>query len=228
MKYFVLTLGLILSGTVGTDAQAITVSVPGTANPWLAGMGDGAVSSEDTAPAQTPILIDLSQFSGAHYLTFSAFGVTDNGGGQQFGSDGDTSGWVVAHTYGVENGIAASSLPFLSLSGVFLDDSQPNTSAAPTLLNYRELTTQFSSFSAQLKQPFFIGDGLTGTGIGDVQQFLIPLNATRLYLGTADGYGWNNNLGALTVAISAVPAPANAALMLAGLAVFGFLSVRKK
>ncbi|HEY3242752.1 MAG TPA: hypothetical protein VGM03_05305 [Phycisphaerae bacterium] len=44
-----------------------------------------------------------------------------------------------------------------------------------------------------LRQPFFIGDGLTGTGSGAVQQFLVPDGATRLFLGTIDGCEWSNN-----------------------------------
>ena len=36
-------------------------------------------------------------------------------------------------------------------------------------------------------QSFFVGDGLTGTGTGTVQRFVIPEGATALYLGFADG-----------------------------------------
>jgi hypothetical protein len=50
-----------------------------------------------------------------------------------------------------------------------------------------------------LKQIFFIGDGLTGTGSGSIQTFHIPAGATRLFLGTMDSYGWSNNSGSFTV-----------------------------
>ena len=63
--------------------------------------------------------------------------------------------------------------------------------------------------SPALKQVFFIGDGLTGTGTGTTQTFVVPAGATRLFLGVSDGVGWFNNSGAFnaTVSISAAPAP---------------------
>ncbi len=226
MKAIILGIGLALASSLSAPLHALTVAVPGSANPWLAGMPEGATSSQDTAPAQSPIFIDLSQVGPGGYLTFAAFGATDNGGGLQFGADGDDSGWIVDHAYGVENGIANSALPFLALTGVFLDDTQPDGSAAPVALDYKSLTTSFTSFAAQLKQPFFIGDGLTPSG--QVQQFLIPTQATRLFLGTADGYGWNNNSGVLLVEISAVPAPASAWIMLVGFALLAATAGRKR
>ncbi|HRH75846.1 MAG TPA: VPLPA-CTERM sorting domain-containing protein [Cellvibrionaceae bacterium] len=228
MKSTVLAIGFALACGLCTPLHALTVAVPGTANPWLAGMPDGATSSEDSAPGQSPIFIDLTQLGPGNFLTFTSLGNTDNGGGMEFGAEGDTSGWVIEHSYGVENGIADSALPFLSLTGVFLDDNQPDGSPSPEALNYNSLTTSFTSFAAQLKQPFFIGDGLSGRGTGDIQHFLIPTHATRLYLGTADGYGWNNNGGLLLVSVSAVPTPANAWLMVAGLGLFGLMTSRRK
>ena len=44
-----------------------------------------------------------------------------------------------------------------------------------------------------MDQTFFIGDGLTGNGVGAAQQFIVPDGATRLFLGYADG---NNYSGA--------------------------------
>jgi hypothetical protein len=49
---------------------------------------------------------------------------------------------------------------------------------------------------------FFIGDGLTGTGIGNVQEFTIPTGATRLFLGPMDGFGWFNNSGVIDVILT--------------------------
>ncbi|MFO1369064.1 MAG: hypothetical protein U1F46_08710 [Marinagarivorans sp.] len=78
----------------------------------------------------------------------------------------------------------------------------------------------FTSFSAQLKQPFFIGDGTTSSGVS--QLFYVPASATRLFLGTADGWGWYNNVGQLTVNVTAVPTPANTLVMVMGLGVLSF------
>ena len=59
------------------------------------------------------------------------------------------------------------------------------------------------SMAPVLNQVFFIGDGLTGTGSGSVQQFVVPLGATRLYLGSSDGPGANyNNSSNFAVTVS--------------------------
>jgi hypothetical protein len=74
-----------------------------------------------------------------------------------------------------------------------------------------------------LQQLFFIGDGLTGTGSGSVQTFIVPSGATQLYLGTGDGYGWYNNSGSFSVTVNtpgtvATPEPASSLLLLIGIA----------
>ena len=63
---------------------------------------------------------------------------------------------------------------------------------------------------------FFVGDGQNADGL--VQQFIVPAGATRLYLGTMDGFGWFNNSGAIAVTVTAVPEPESVLLWLAGLA----------
>ena len=76
---------------------------------------------------------------------------------------------------------------------------------------------------------FFIGDGLTGTGTGNLQQFFIPVGATRLYLATHDGFGWYNNVGAFEVSVTgAVPEPQTYALMFAGLGLVGWMARRRR
>jgi hypothetical protein len=58
-----------------------------------------------------------------------------------------------------------------------------------------------------LQQSFFIGDGLTGTGVGSVQTFIAPEGATRLFLGSMDGGGWYNNVGSFKVVVETAPVP---------------------
>jgi hypothetical protein len=48
------------------------------------------------------------------------------------------------------------------------------------------------------------------------------VGATRLYLGTLDGWGWTGNNGSLEVTVSAVPEPETWAMLLAGLGLVGF------
>jgi hypothetical protein len=81
----------------------------------------------------------------------------------------------------------------------------------------------FASLSPLLKQPFFIGNGLRNDGLS-VQQFIVPAGATRLYLGTMDGFGWWNNSGSLEVTATKVPEPATIVLVGAGL----FGAVRRR
>lgn len=63
----------------------------------------------------------------------------------------------------------------------------------------------FLTLSPQLKRVFFIGDGRTRRG--DIQKFIVPSGATRLYIGIMDGYEWNNNNGKFDVTISQDDAP---------------------
>lgn len=218
MNFKSLFAGVIFSlASVGSNAQ--TLIVPGSANVWLAGMPDGATASADRAPEQAPVLFDLPNLGAGGYLTFSATGSTAQGPG--YSLTGPDGGSVTGHSYGTENGIAASTLPFMGLVGVFLSDQQPNLTPAPAALNFSVIGKDFTSFSAQLKQPFFIGDGTTSGGAA--QLFYVPASATRLFLGTADAWGWYNNVGQLTVNVSAVPTPANVLVMLMGLGVLAFM-----
>ena len=43
----------------------------------------------------------------------------------------------------------------------------------------------------------------TGTGTGTTQTFIVPAGATRLFLGTSDGFGWFNNSGSFAVTVTA-------------------------
>jgi hypothetical protein len=108
-------------------------------------------------------------------------------------------------------GISGATWPVNALVGVFLDDSLPTSTAAPADLDFGPtgIGTSFTTLSPALKQAFFIGDGLTGTGTGTTQTFVVPAGATRLFLGVSDGVGWFNNSGAFnaTVTISAAPPP---------------------
>lgn len=171
--------------------------VPGTSNPYLAGMPNGSTCcSGDTAPAQSPVLVTSVAVTPGSSLTFTATGSVDNAGGTPtLTPDG---GFVF--TTVSTNGISGATWPVNALVGVFLDASQPDSSAAPAALNFTN--TSFTTLSPALKQAFFIGDGLTGTGSGSSQTFIVPAGATRLFLGTSDGFGWFNNTGSFLVNIT--------------------------
>ena len=210
-----------------TIAVAATV-VPGTSNPYLAGMPDGSTDTGDQAPEQSPVLVGGLTLIPGQQLTFvNAIGGTDRGGGCSLnppytGCDPVDGAEFFNHSGGDNNGISAVRAPISALMGVFLGPDQPNLTATPPELNFETLGLNLSSLSPQLKQLFFIGDGKTDAN--QVQLFIIPTGATRLYLGTMDGFGWFNNTGAITVDVAVVPEPSSLAFMLAGLAGVGWLT----
>ena len=69
----------------GVRSSTATVDVPGTADPWLAGMPSGATASGgDVAPTQSPVLVSALTVSAGARLSFSATGGTSldsHGGG---------------------------------------------------------------------------------------------------------------------------------------------------
>jgi len=87
------------------------------------------------------------------------------------------------------------------LVGVFLTDDQPDRTGAPPKLDFSSAQSRdFDKLEPQVKQIFFIGDGLNSAG--KRQEFIVPPGATRLYLATWDFYEWNNNSGQRTVKVS--------------------------
>ena len=127
-----------------------------------------------------------------------------NGGANNFSSsvkytaDGNL-GWVIDNWGKNENGMSNIRAPINSVIAVFLSDAQPNQmGAAPPMLDFSSASSRdFHTLEPQLRQVFFIGDGRRSTG--EVQRFVIPPGATRLYLGTMDGWEWSNNIGGFNV-----------------------------
>ncbi len=181
-----------------TSASAQRIVVPGTSNPWLAGMPDGSVAGGgyDTAPAQSPVLVPVV-VAGGMVFTFAVTGSVSNTP-FPLGLTPDGGNFYARETP-PENGIADLVAPINSLVGVFLDSSRPDAFPTPGRLDFAATGLDFASVAPALRQPFFIGDGLAGTGSGRVQRFIAPPGAARLYLGTMDGYGWIGNTGRFEV-----------------------------
>lgn len=85
--------------------------------------------------------------------------------------------------------------PVGALVGVFMDFNVANGSSPPATIDFSALGTAFATLAPQLGQVFFIGDGLTGTGSGDLQHFRAPEGATRLFFGIADAVGYSGAPG---------------------------------
>ena len=203
--------GFAVFGCIVCSAAAFaSTNVPGTSDPWLAGMPAGSTaSSVDSAPAESPVQLLAAPIIPGATLEFSATGLVTNDAsiGDPHPPDGDPITPPTAHNAGAENGIGNVIAPFDSLIGIFLGPDQPNLTAAPTaVLDFStQAARDYLSLSPALKQPFFIGDGLTS---GDVQQqVVVPAGTTRLFLATMDSYGWSNNGGSFDVSLVPEPAP---------------------
>jgi hypothetical protein len=231
---------------VSAAAATNNVTVPGTADVWLAGQANGTILQGifalfDQAPANSPVLASTGlNMTAGSTLTFSGTGSTNYNGCASATPDGagGCGNVSVALSY---FGISTYAGPINALVGVFINGNTPGgTAPAGADFTVAGGTSQ-SSYSPLLNQVFFIGDGLTGTGSGSVQQFVIPAGATRLYLGSSDGAGANyNNSGSLSVTVTdsgagstpaATPAPGTGVLLLTGLmalavAYFAFMRSR--
>ena len=198
----------ILVGLAVLTSAAIaeTLSVPGKANPWLAGMTNGSTARRgDNAPDESPVATAETTIEAGAVYSFSVSGTASHGAPNPLVSaDGED---LISHYLGAENGIADITAPFASLIGVFLGPDQPDQKPAPPSLDFRNPADRdYLALAPALRQPFFIGDGLTGSN--DVQQVIAPRGATRLFLGTMDEYSWYDNEGAFTVNIAKSPSSA--------------------
>lgn len=213
---------MFLALTATVLGQQISVNVPGSSNPYLAGMPDGSTASNgDTAPDQSPVQVPSIVFSNTLSLTFTATGMVSfsNPLFSESAPDGlDGFASFPSHATGSENGISDITTRFNSLLGVFLDDGNPSLSPAPASLNFHSTGNvaggpDYLTLAPLLKQVFFIGDGLTSTGT--IQEIVPPPGASRMFLGTMDGQQWSNNSGSFDVVVTAVvPEPCYANIVL--------------
>ena len=205
-------------------ASSANVSVSGQANPFTAGQTAGfACCGGDVTPGQSPTLVPLV-VAGGDVLSFAATGLTDGAGTGATGPDGAYVFDMADYGTGVAG---ADGVTVLSLVGVFLDASTPSLGTQPGRLNFNVLGLNFAALAPGLGQIFFIGDGVDSSSV--TQLFTAPTGATRLFLGTVDGFQWNNNSGAYDVTVNltagnggdGVPEPAAWALMIAGFGMAG-------
>jgi Flp pilus assembly protein TadG len=200
--------------TVTTASQGV-IAVPGTSDPWLAGMPNGTTADYysafgDVAPNESPTQIPVS-LTGGQVINFQFQGSVSNwSGDNSYGCNGDPgyvgcNWWAEYNNNNSEHGIANVTAPIASVIGIFLSDSQPDLSAAPSALDFSTAAEQqYTSISPQLKQPFFIGDGLCADGV-TLKSIVVPQGATRLYVGCMDFQEWSDNSGSMTTTVTATP-----------------------
>lgn len=222
--------GIVITSLIfafSAGAANVTVTVPGTADLWLAGQPSGVSVSgpfgADMAPAAAAVLASTGlNLAAGSFLTVTA------SGGTNYNGCGDTTpdaGACSVFSPGPAFGLSIFNGPPNALIGVFINGNIPSDSNTPPAgLDFTTVAAQSAAVIAPLlNQVFFIGDGLTGTGSGALQHFIIPAQATRLFLGSADSVGANNNnTGSFTVTVTdtagastTIPAPAASPLVLA-------------
>jgi hypothetical protein len=200
----------------GMAAPLAMSSVSAEGNIWLAGMPAGTVTFTDSVPANAPAQAVFT-LVGGQALTFTATGLADHCGNFSCGATGpEGEAGSTSHFFGALNNISDVVAPLDGLIGVFLGPSVPTVNAAPPRLSFAfEPQRDFVTLTPLLQQVFFIGDGRRADGTS-IQTFIVPAGATRLYLGTMDGFGWAGNSGAFDVAIDSrsptVPEPTTFAL----------------
>lgn len=202
------------------DEVNVNVTSMATANPFLAGMPAGSVASMNNphnspdyagtaaVPRQSPFAITTLPLVAGMPITFDSISGTARHDPNlaDYQPDGQLNS-IGHNTNGSENGIRDITCPINALVAVFLDNSDPTSTAVPTI-DPANAPSDYSTAAARdravyrpaLKQIFFVGDGLTSSG--GHQQFIVPEGATRLFLATWDFYEWNNNSGYRTVKIN--------------------------
>ncbi len=214
----VFLLGVVLAGLNAFSNAWAGPEVDGRCNifgaghatpPAPAGGGGGLLPVEVALPGNA----DVVQFFGVSGSVLCC-GTSANPNGPDGGNDRGLG--IDILSFGGISGILDSNR-YMFLTGVFLDASEPS-GIPPDRLDFgpSALTDAFTEASPALRQTFFIGDGLTPSGVRQI--FHVPPGATRLFLGFADGFAFSgdpgyfdDNGGALVMdSVQIVlPAPAN-------------------
>ncbi len=206
-------IGLGLAVTNVNPVKAAQLTISADSNIFGAGKTSAPAPGGGTG-GQLPPLYNFAAAAG-QVLTFSNISGNVSYSGSPLVSNvsGDgrafLSGTNISSVGGISGLRNDKAIGFLV--GVFLNDSEP-TGSGPSVLDFTN-NTNFAELSPQLNQTFFIGDGLTGSGVGDIQRFLVPEQSTRLFLGFVDGFSvqgaagyYNDNTGSLVANFDIQPA----------------------
>ncbi len=210
---------------LSSSAQVGGLNVDTRSN--IFGYGVGTPSSAGGGGLVAPV-INLAAGTG-RIATFSA------SGSGSWGSEWPVTGpdGIFAGPFGTNYNTNISGVDPISgfaaprhghLVGVFLEAGDLSGLPAPSAISYpTTVSLSAASFAPQLRQVFFIGDGLTGTGSGSSQQFLVPDGAVKLALGIADSFNfagppsyYNDNSGSYSMSYNVVPEPVSLLVLLIG------------
>ena len=199
------------TGTIGsvTDSAYEGPNV-NPEHPWqhdIAGPFGGHLASGQAYDSPDLINITINPGASINLTNVSGQGSNDpdlpmyDATGQAISGGGGVSiayDWAATGSPAGEHGMSDINAPHNAMIGVFLDNNVPdNDGAVPAALDFTSQTARdYTTLSPLLKQTFYIGDGLTSTGLA--QTVIVPAGATRLFIGTMDGHEWSNNLGGFT------------------------------
>ena len=205
---------VVVAGLLGFYGPAPAITVPGNANPWLAGVETpGTYGNSDNVPTNSPVLVPDVLIPGG-WVEFTSVTGSVSFTPSPSGNPPDGGGSITSNNASDLLGKSTLTAPANSLIGVFLDNTDPSTLTPPAALVFNTVALRdFSDLSPLLRQTFFIGDGQNS--LPAVQKFHIPDGATRLFLGSMDGSGWFNNSGSFEVTLAVLPEPAVATILLA-------------
>ena len=187
--------------------HSTVVRVPATANPWKLDGSPGDGTAALVVPIHTPAhsMVQFPSVTGTWGFTG---GLTQSADGRLVTPEISCGG---PHCEVLpSNGLSGirDGRRFWFLAGIFVGKTLPATAPATLVFTRRH---DFRVIAPLLGQAFFIGDGQTDRGF--VQQFRIPVGATRLLLGMPDVCSppstpscYFDNSGTLTVSAMTVPA----------------------
>jgi hypothetical protein len=186
---------------------AITTNVNATCNIYGAGHTPPN-DAPDVGPnggGIAPALVSLAALGNPLFLTIQATGSVSYCFGCGYNGPDGTNFISDAPSYNGISGI--SNFPGRSLMAVFTSETEPANPAPPSL-DFSVIGTNYATLAPQLRQIFFVGDGLADPG-GVSQTIQVPAGATRLYLGFIDSYsytdtpdGYDDNTGSLAVTVT--------------------------
>jgi hypothetical protein len=221
-----LTIGLAfcILTAAGPAMAGVTISVFGKACPYFAGQTFGMIPPATTGddpfyhgdifdPGTMPPWIDVSGFGGK-IASITATGTWGHDPAWISGPDGH-AGYDPTHQEYIDLGISpVLNTRLNTLIGVFLTDDVPLPFSAPSALTFGDDMT-----NPLLQQTFAIGSNLVS--------ITIPGGATRLFFGLNNGYEWTNNVGAVEVTTTPIPAPGAILLGSIGVSLVGWLRRRR-
>jgi hypothetical protein len=226
-KFILIPLAINLTIAWANITSAVDVTVDSMCNIYGAGHPSPPNNAPTVGPhggGVPPVLIIMSALNNAPWLQFYATGtVAYCPSCGNYGPDGNNLIYD-APSYNGISGITNG--PGRGLVAVFTSETEP-ANPAPAALNFGIIGTNYATLAPQLRQVFFIGNGLTGSG--SAQAVRVPAGATRLYLGLVDGYsyddtpdGYQDNSGAFSVSVNpALFLGIDYATLKPGISVFG-------